>query len=178
MIYLQVGGDPIPWKRVGINLKTGAMYDRQHAEKEQYRWVFRDQYKKEPVTCSLKAKIIFKLPVPAGTSRVKRSQMCAGMIPPNKKPDLDNLQKFVLDAMNGLIYRDDSQICEMTAIKTYSDTPGVDISLTPILEEVKPAPKARSKKIMWTEEEWAEKDEKAKKLIFFSKLNNNETQHK
>lgn len=34
-----------------------------------------------------------------------------------KKPDLDNLVKSIKDALTGLLWRDDSQICDMTARK-------------------------------------------------------------
>lgn len=45
-------------------------------------------------------------------------------------PDTDNLQKAVLDALNGIAYHDDSTIVRITAEKTYSTVPGVHIKLT------------------------------------------------
>ena len=39
-----------------------------------------------------------------------------------KTPDLDNLVKFVLDAMNKVFYVDDSQVTEIITTKEYSDT--------------------------------------------------------
>jgi Holliday junction resolvase RusA-like endonuclease len=41
---------------------------------------------------------------------------------PAKRPDLDNLVKFVTDALNGVFFRDDAQIVTITARKTYSRT--------------------------------------------------------
>ena len=38
---------------------------------------------------------------------------------PVSKPDVDNLGKFVLDALNGVAYEDDSQVCILTARKWY-----------------------------------------------------------
>lgn len=38
-------------------------------------------------------------------------------------PDVDNLAKLALDAMNGRFYRDDSQVVELTARKVYTDGP-------------------------------------------------------
>jgi Holliday junction resolvase RusA-like endonuclease len=37
------------------------------------------------------------------------------------KKDLDNLQKSVLDACNGVLYHDDSQIIKVRASKFWSD---------------------------------------------------------
>ena len=39
---------------------------------------------------------------------------------PNRK-DIDNLVKFVLDAFNGLLYVDDSQVVSIKAVKKYGD---------------------------------------------------------
>ena len=39
---------------------------------------------------------------------------------PSVKPDLDNLEKAVLDAMNGLIYTDDALICRKYGAKWYT----------------------------------------------------------
>lgn len=36
-----------------------------------------------------------------------------------KKPDIDNLAKCVLDAMNGMLWHDDSQIIYLVCIKEY-----------------------------------------------------------
>jgi Holliday junction resolvase RusA-like endonuclease len=46
------------------------------------------------------------------------------------KPDADNLAKFVLDALNGTYYKDDSQICLLYVEKKYGDEDSVKVSLT------------------------------------------------
>ena len=49
----------------------------------------------------------------------------------NKKKDLDNLVKFVLDSLNALAYLDDGQVCSIKAAKFYtntSDNPRTEIS--------------------------------------------------
>jgi Holliday junction resolvase RusA-like endonuclease len=43
------------------------------------------------------------------------------------RPDLDNLQKFVLDALNGVFWHDDACVCLVTAEKAYGDSPGVSV---------------------------------------------------
>lgn len=43
---------------------------------------------------------------------------------PSKTPDLDNLIKLVLDAMNGIVYVDDAQIVTLEAKKYYAGERG------------------------------------------------------
>jgi Holliday junction resolvase RusA-like endonuclease len=45
------------------------------------------------------------------------------------KPDLDNLIKFVLDAMNGIVFLDDSQITHIEADKNYGEGQGTFITV-------------------------------------------------
>ena len=45
---------------------------------------------------------------------VKREYPCV-------KPDLDNLAKSVLDAVNGFVFKDDAQICDLKLRKEYVD---------------------------------------------------------
>ncbi len=58
-------------------------------------------------------------PVPASWSGAKRAKAITGEIKPGKKPDLDNIAKAWNDALNGVVYRDDSLICRMTLEKRY-----------------------------------------------------------
>lgn len=41
------------------------------------------------------------------------------------KPDLDNLQKAVLDSLNGIVWRDDAQITDLQGRKWYADKPKI-----------------------------------------------------
>lgn len=45
--------------------------------------------------------------------------------------DLDNYAKAVLDALNGTVWKDDSQICSLVLIKTYGKEPSIDIRVEP-----------------------------------------------
>jgi len=47
----------------------------------------------------------------------------------DKKPDLDNLAKLVLDAMNKIFYQDDAQIVELTCRKGFSDRPRTEVEI-------------------------------------------------
>ena len=81
----------------------------------------------------LRARIMAYFPIPKSTSKKKHQQMVDGEIRHTKKCDADNLAKAILDALNGIAFYDDSQVCELLVYKYYSDTPRVEI----ILREVK-----------------------------------------
>lgn len=44
-----------------------------------------------------------------------------------RRPDCSNLVKAIEDALNGVVYLDDSQIVKLEVTKTYGETPGVAI---------------------------------------------------
>lgn len=65
-------------------------------------------------------------------SKKKREEMLRGMILPAKKPDIDNIVKSVLDALNQVAYRDDTQVVELHVRKQYSDRPRVEVCIEKI----------------------------------------------
>ena len=137
MIYLDLHGDPIPWKRPGHNSHTGSIYDEQKKLKEQCRWVLQAQYREDPLTCPLDIGMIFYFPISESTSAVKRTQMLNGVIHHMIKPDVDNLAKFALDTMTGVIFHDDCQVFRLSVEKRYSTKPGTYIQINPLTCDVK-----------------------------------------
>jgi Holliday junction resolvase RusA-like endonuclease len=71
-------------------------------------------------------------PVPVSWSERKRQQAITGEIKPGKKPDLDNIAKAWNDALNGVVYRDDSLICRMTLEKRYGPRALVVVTVKPV----------------------------------------------
>ena len=51
---------------------------------------------------------------------------------PDVRPDLDKLGRSILDALTGIAWRDDAQVCELILTKLYSDRIGADITVTPL----------------------------------------------
>ena len=56
-----------------------------------------------------------------------RELMLNGMLPPICKSDIDNIAKIILDALNGFLYYDDSQVVNLCVIKRYLETPRVAV---------------------------------------------------
>lgn len=61
--------------------------------------------------------------------------MNAGFIRPTTKPDIDNVQKAVMDALTGVWYVDDSQIVESHVGKWYSENPRVEVTVEEATDE-------------------------------------------
>ena len=72
--------------------------------------------------------IEFCFPIPKGTSKKDTADMLA-MDCHIKRPDNDNLQKFVLDALNGYFWKDDCIVSNITASKIYSLHPCTNIEI-------------------------------------------------
>lgn len=83
-----------------------------------------------PFSGPVEARVQFRFPWPKTMSRLDRAKVEALPVPYRaKKPDVDNLQKNIFDAMNGVVYFDDSQIVKVTVEKIYHATPSVAISI-------------------------------------------------
>jgi Holliday junction resolvase RusA-like endonuclease len=57
----------------------------------------------------------------ASWSNKKRMAALSGDIRPTSKPDLDNVAKGILDAMNDIVFKDDKQVVVLTVSKKYSE---------------------------------------------------------
>ncbi len=81
----------------------------------------------KPFTCALRVTVNFMIKKPkAYPKRMKY---------PIKRPDLDNYLKLILDALNGVIWKDDSIICEITTSKSYvsrQELAGIELIVEPI----------------------------------------------
>lgn len=65
-------------------------------------------------------------PPPSASSRVK-SEMLQGRLLPTKRPDVDNVAKAIVDALNGIVFRDDRNIIKLVVEKRYAPEDGVEV---------------------------------------------------
>jgi Holliday junction resolvase RusA-like endonuclease len=83
----------------------------------------------EPLETAVSVFLYVRHPVPQSYSK-KRTEAClSGAEPPCKKPDIDNIAKSFLDAMNGTVYLDDTQVVELNLKKIYSAVAGVNVAI-------------------------------------------------
>lgn len=84
---------------------------------------------RDPVEGPCCVHLVARWPIPGSWSKAKREAALCQEITPGK-PDLDNIAKLILDAMNGVVYQDDAQVVVLSVTKCYSDDPGVTVIVT------------------------------------------------
>ena len=76
---------------------------------------------------------IFDYRVPSKSwPRWKKEAALKGYILPTSKPDSDNVRKIVKDALNGIVYDDDCQVCDSGDKKRYNKVSAVIIHIKKI----------------------------------------------
>lgn len=112
--------DPVPKARPRFT-RRGHVYTPGHTRQYEdiVRWKCKDliQQNKMLYDMALNITIKFFLRKPESVKRYY----------PSVRPDIDNYVKAILDAMNGVVYKDDGQIVKLDVSKAYSDCPGVEI---------------------------------------------------
>jgi len=110
--------------------KESAKYEKVVAQYANNAMVRAEIYK--PMEGQLIATImVFRL-IPKNTPKWLRALMLDGVLRPIIKPDIDNLEKGILDAMNGIVYKDDCQIVGWGPGhgKWYDDGDGVRVEVS------------------------------------------------
>lgn len=71
-------------------------------------------------------RISIDVQIPQSWSKARQKAAEIHQVVPGK-PDLDNVAKAVLDACNGIVYRDDAQVVRLTVEKGYARTACVEV---------------------------------------------------
>jgi Holliday junction resolvase RusA-like endonuclease len=132
IIKFSIPGPPVGKARPRVvRMKNGHSMsftpDKTVAYEELVRLRFKESLKSndfQPLDGALFIKIFAGYPIPKSSSKKHKTAMLAGIEHPTKKPDWDNIGKIVCDALNGIAYKDDSQIVESQMRKRYIDGPG------------------------------------------------------
>jgi Holliday junction resolvase RusA-like endonuclease len=83
-----------------------------------------------PVTVA----IYITVPIPASYSKKRREACLGGSERPIKKPDIDNVAKCFLDAMNEIVYKDDTQVLTLHITKVYGTVGMVEVMVAEDLD--------------------------------------------
>jgi Holliday junction resolvase RusA-like endonuclease len=141
-IELEIPGEPVAkgrprFSRVGKFVRTHTPAKTVNYE-TRIQEAFAAKYPGwEPLTCPVSLHFAVYLTIPKSASKKRQVLMANGVILPTKKPDLDNVLKIIGDALNGLAYKDDSQIVNLILPwKRYDPRPRLEISICEIREGI------------------------------------------
>ena len=70
---------------------------------------------------AIRARIIVYYKIPKSYTKKRVQAIREGLEYPCKKPDIDNCIKIILDSLNRIAYKDDSQIVEVIAVKKWTE---------------------------------------------------------
>ena len=124
-LRLEIPGKPIAKARPRFvrRGKFVATYNAQETEEGKFIIQVMQQHKGPVIDAPIELHCFFDMPIPKSTSKKKRALMLKNEIKHTKKPDIDNHVKFAMDCLNGIVWRDDSQVTALKAWKEYSDNP-------------------------------------------------------
>ena len=133
IVKFTVPGEPVGKGRPRFT-RSGHTYtpDKTRDYEEAVRWSYRSASQQCIESEAVGVLIYAYYKIPKSASKADREKMLKGDIRPKKKPDIDNISKAVLDALNGLAYKDGAQIVYLCVTKSYSDEPRVDVTLNEV----------------------------------------------
>ena len=79
--------------------------------------------KAEKIEGAVNMNIIFAFRRPKSLSKKERT------VPKTTKPDIDNLTKAILDALNGIAWKDDAQVTQINVHKIWSAKDQIEIEI-------------------------------------------------
>lgn len=84
-----------------------------------------------PKHLNIELDLVAWIKVPASWPKWKRDLVLSGedLEPAPVKPDLDNIEKAVMDGLQGVLFDDDKRVCEKDGHKWYGDEPSVQVTV-------------------------------------------------
>jgi Holliday junction resolvase RusA-like endonuclease len=135
----ELAGEPRAWERAGARIARNSQGQQFIAfyvgfEEKQYRnalaWSAKAALRGKPPTEKPVAILIHAF-TPIAKSWTERERIDArnGAALPTSTPDADNIAKLVGDALNEIVWKDDSQIVDLRIIKRFSTTPALRVEV-------------------------------------------------
>ena len=133
MIYeFEIPGKITGKGRPRINTNTAIAYTPAKTKdyEELIKQYFILKYRKiQPLEGRLAVTIKAYFGIPKSTSKTNKEEMLQGNMSPVKKPDIDNIAKITLDALNKLAFKDDNQITKLMIEKEYAEEEKVYVKI-------------------------------------------------
>ena len=84
----------------------------------------------EPTPDGISVELLCYVRIPKSMPKKNVEKALRGEICPMRKPDLDNVLKAALDAMNSVVYKDDKDVTKTMVCRYYSDRPRLSVRVT------------------------------------------------
>lgn len=118
---VMIKGRPVPKARPKVYGRHAVTPPRTQQAEAQLQSLYRIQNRRvEAFTGLVEINCTFYFPIAKTWNKHKKERAARGLLRCTVRPDLDNLSKLVLDALNGVAYMDDAQIVKLRAKKLYS----------------------------------------------------------
>lgn len=130
-IRLIIDSVPVPWAaHQGFGRRS---FNPRFKEKEYYQWKIKQKFSDKPFECPIRIQVFYMLPIPKSASKKKRIDMINNNERHTKKPDIDNLNKFLNDCLKEIVFVDDNQVFEMFSYKCYGEEPKTIVKIFPMV---------------------------------------------
>lgn len=128
----EVEGKIVGKERPRVNMYTGMIYTPNKTK--DYEFLIQQSFKIQNPSFSMiegrvAIEIIAYMSIPKNTSKKKTKEMLDNQISPTKKPDIDNIAKSVLDAMNKFVFKDDNQVSKISVEKRFSEKEKLEVKV-------------------------------------------------
>lgn len=136
MIEITLAGEPMAKGRVRVT-KTGRAFTPERTLRYESRLAAEAQHvmgDRPLLEGPLMLEIEVRMSIPASKPKKWQDAARRGDIRPTKKPDLDNFAK-VVDALNLIVWQDDSQIVDLRVTKHFHDKPAFIARITPMIDQ-------------------------------------------
>ncbi|MCY0148349.1 RusA family crossover junction endodeoxyribonuclease [Hoeflea sp. G2-23] len=124
-LTVNLAGAPLAKGRVRFAKATGHTYTPERTVNYESRLAHAAQVAmagRPLLTGPLEVHVEIRMPIPKSKPKKWKADALAGLIRPTKKPDADNFAKM-LDALNLIVWEDDSQIVDLRTVKFYHEAP-------------------------------------------------------
>lgn len=132
-IRFTVPGEPVGKGRPRVVRSGGAVRTYTPGKTASYENLVKLEYERQAGRTMKDGPVVMDIVawygIPKSVSKRKREAMIGGAIRPTRKPDCDNVAKVIADALNGMAYRDDSQVVSLSVEKRFGDEPRVDVEI-------------------------------------------------
>jgi len=129
-IRFEISGVPVPKGRPRFT-KTGIAYTpaKTRSAEEAFALLATPYKPSELITDPIMLSLYFYMPIPQSASKKKQKDMAGFAVKHVGRPDLDNLQKMILDSLEGVFWHNDSQIYQINSNKWYSENPRTIVNI-------------------------------------------------